>query len=287
MASLKAQKIASTPQKSPAAPAPLEESPGIWRHPRLAEITSRQQATSFTEKNLKAIVYNVVGWMLLAVLKATARKYLPTPAPNIKTISTNFYYLLLLAPIYNIVTAFWPLIRVLIWGKDELADIPLTPGQRKLLGLPPSSAPPTPGSAYSTPPRYSRTPSISGSAGSKRSFSGDSPLSNRGSLFNGNGSGGNSSGAFGGPISPFSPGNSPLLQKAMHGARRSSIGSASPLAASFGTSFGASTSSSIFGGGIDSPSPSPANGKRGSLALNNKWLYERGRRSSGNTWLHT
>src|SRR3569833_2700761 len=84
-----------------------------------------------------------------------------------------------------------------------MSDIPLTPGQRKLLGLPASSAPPTPGSKFSTPPRYSRTPSISGSVGSNKSYA-SSPLSGKGSPT-----------ALGGRIngSPYSPAGSPLHQK--------------------------------------------------------------------------
>lgn len=174
------------------------------------------------------------------------------------------YYTLQLIPLINIGIAVLPLFR----KTDDLSDIPLTPAQRKLLGLAPSSAPATPGSVYSTPPRYSRTPSMAGSAGSKASYS-SSPLSNAGSPASG--------GRLGG--SPYSPVASPLLQKAVtggvNGARRSSFGSPSAL--------GASTMSSLF---PEAPgTPSPTSGKRTSVGLNNKWLYEKGRRTSGNTWL--
>lgn len=78
--------------------------------------------------------------------------------------------------------------------------------------------------------------------------------------------------------SPYSPA-SPLLQKAiaggMGGARRSSFGS---------TSLGASTATSLFDEGPATPSPS--SGKRSSVGLNNKWLYEKGRRTSNNSFLH-
>lgn len=191
--------------------------------------------------------------------------------------SRYVYWAILAIPFFNIGANLLPLLR----SKDDLSDIPLTPGQRRLLGLPPTSAPPTPGSVYSTPPRYSRTPSISGSAGSKRSFSG-SPASNHASPTTGSGGEKNFS-IIGSP-------NSPLLQKAMNGARRSSFGSSGSIFgnSTFGAStFGASTASSIYGGVPDSPSP--MTGKRSTVGLNNKWLYERGRdrRSSGNAWLHT
>jgi nucleoporin POM34 len=201
---------------------------------------------------------------------------LTVPFFRLANYGPRLYQIVLCLPIFNIGSNLLPLIR----KKDDLSDIPLTPGQRRLLGLPPTSAPPTPGSVYSTPPRYSRTPSISGSAGSRRSFS-SSPLSNRPSPSNygtpmANGSGAN-------PVGFGSPG-SPLLQKAMSGARRSSLGSLgspSPL--------GGVNSGSLFGGGPESPSPSPANGKRSTVGLNSKWLYERGResRSTGNAWLYS
>lgn len=153
---------------------------------------------------------------------------------------------------------------------DNLSDIPLTPAQRKLLGLPPSSAPPTPGSQYITPPRYARTPTpLSGSAGSKGNYS-NSPLAGKGSP---------TSGSING--SPFSPGASPLLQKAMggvmNGNRRHSYGSASPLGP------GASR--------INVPetpgTPSPSAAKGVNVGLNSKWLYEKGRRNSGQARLYT
>ena len=155
-----------------------------------------------------------------------------------------------------------PLVR----REDDLSDIPLTPAQRKLLGLPPSATAPTPDATYSTPPRYSRTPSIAGSIGSRGSYA-SSPLSGRGSpALQGAGSG-----------SPYSPMGSPLYNKGLEvsqNGRRSSIGSPSP--------FSASTSTNLFS---DPGSPSPG-GKRTSVGLNSKWLYERGRRSSGSAWMH-
>jgi nucleoporin POM34 len=40
----------------------------------------------------------------------------------------------------------------------------------------------------------------------------------------------------------------------------------------------------VFGEGP--PTPTPATGKRSSVSLNSKWLYEKGRRNSGSSWLH-
>jgi nucleoporin POM34 len=163
--------------------------------------------------------------------------------------------------IYNILVALLPLIR----PKDNLDDIPLTPAQRKLLGLPASDAPPTPGSQYVTPPRYARTPTSK--SGSPSSPFSNTPLSGKGSPIQGSGRG-----------STFSPNASPLLHKAMAGGlgntRRGSYGSPSPL-----------------GPGVPKPwfdgptSPSPSSGKGTSVGLNSKWLYEKGRGSPGNSSL--
>lgn len=175
--------------------------------------------------------------------------------------STYAYHAIQILFMYNVVVALLPLFR----ATDDISDIPLTPAQRKLLGLPPSSAPPTPGSNYITPPRYHRTPTpLSGSPVSKANYS-NSPLSGKGSPTSGSISG-----------SPFSPVSSPLLQKAMggglNGTRRHSYGSPSPLGP------GASR-----GNLPDTPgTPSPSAAKGVNIGLNSKWLYEKSRRNSGN-----
>lgn len=169
--------------------------------------------------------------------------------------STYFLNLIRILLIFNIFVALWPLVR----RKDDLADIPLTPSQRRLLGLPPSNTPPTPGSQFVTPPRYphSTTPQ----SGSPSSTYSPSPLSGKGSPIQGTPRG-----------SPFSQNASPLLSKAVGGGvKRPSYGSPSPL--------GPGTTK---GNWFDSPStPSPSIGKGPSVTLNNKWLWEKGRRRSG------
>jgi len=174
--------------------------------------------------------------------------------------------------LYNIIVACQPLFR----SKDDLSDIPLTPAQRQLLGLEPTSTPPTPGSTYVTPPRYPRTNySGSHSPGGRSASYSKSPFdSNKRSPFD-SGKIGSTPGKQGPPsnntASPWetSYNASPLLHKAMGGARqelrRQSYGSPSPLAQS-------GARNSLF----DAPStPSPSNGKGVAAGLNNKWLYER------------
>lgn len=260
----------------------MTDSPGTWRHPRLDEITRRRNATTFTEKNVRRIAYNVVAFLGLWAAEVLGKRYfgsqmygvvplLVVASADSSRIPLAFrlyaswaWFLIKILPLVQIGFACLPLIR----KEDDLSDIPLTPAQRKLLGLPAATAAPTPNAKFSTPPRYSRTPSIAGSAGSRGSYT-SSPLSGRGSP---------SLGASIGPLGTSSPPSSPLLHKgpsALGSRRRSSLSSSTP--------FGASTSSSLFG---DSGSHSPSGGKRTSVGLNNKWLYEKGRRSSGSAWVH-
>ncbi|KAI1357779.1 nuclear pore complex component-domain-containing protein [Xylaria arbuscula] len=271
MASATAQVALSTPTKTPTrtptkAPAtPVTESPGTWRHPRIEEITRRQEASNFSEKNVKRIAINICLLIALVFLFPLVKKTLPAKrsAPRAWYWYEIGSYLILAIPLLNIALNVAPLFR----AKDDCSDIPLTSGQRKLLGLPPSSAPPTPGSAYSTPPRYTRTPSVSGSTGSRRSFSGPpivprSP-SNQGSPT----PAGNASGL----ASP----SYHLLQKAMLGAHHSSRGSIGSIGSPSPVGGGITSSASIFSNGPETPSPSPA-GKRSTVGLNSKWRYEKG-----------
>lgn len=186
-------------------------------------------------------------------------------SPTFRLYLSWFWFLLQLVPFAKILLACLPLVR----ARDNLNDIPLTGAQRKLLGLQPASAAPTPEAGFSTPPRYSRTPSLAGSVGSRGSFA-SSPLSGRGSPM--------LQGTMGGSGSPYSPSGSPLHSKSSNGlgfsnGRRSSLGSGNP--------FGVSSGTSLFS---DPGSPSPSGGKRMTVGLNSKWLYEKGRRSSGNAW---
>jgi len=241
---------------------------GTWRHPKIDEIVRRQNSSNFTDRNVRVILYNIGG--ILTVFFATRSLWNTFPSffqegRSLQPYATYGYHALQLVFMYNIIMSCFPLFR----AKDDMSDIALTPAQRKLLGLPPSSAPPTPGSQYVTPPRYARTPTpISGSPATKGVYSG-SPLSAKGSPL---------SGGLSGP--PFSPSASPLLQKAMGGnitgTRRHSYGSASPL--------GPAASRM---GMVEAPgTPSPAS-KGSGIGLNSKWLYDKGRRNSGSARLYT
>ncbi|KAK4204247.1 hypothetical protein QBC40DRAFT_345542 [Triangularia verruculosa] len=274
--------VKSTPIKQISTTPAATESPGNWKHPRLAEITARQNRTTFSQKNVLQIVYNVVAIAGLQVLRRFVAPYSPIRLDKLP----YGHYLpltLLIIPLFNILLALLPAFR----PKDDLSDIPLTAAQRELLGLVPVKGAPTPSSAISTPPKYSRTPSLAGSpAGSVRSYA-SSPLSNRST-----------------PLGNYSPSPtkaanlvSPLLQKATQNTgRRGSFGnSLNSSTMSFAssttsnTSFGSSTMSGpVFSDSVRDSlllTPTPVNGKRSSVTLNSKWLYERGRRGSSSSWL--
>lgn len=151
---------------------------------------------------------------------------------------------------YNIVIASLPLFR----QADNLADIPLTPAQRKLLGLSPLATPPKFNTQFSTPPRYARTSTpLSRSPINRERNTGISTVEREATLP------GNSSGSQFSPLGRFS--------SSLNSNRRSSTG-----LNSLGPGFNISQ---------DVPgSPTPSHLK-GSIALNNKWLYDRGRKNSG------
>lgn len=67
---------ASTPTKP--LTQPIQDSPGTWRHPRLAEINRRQEATTFSEKNVRRIAVNICAFAALFVLKLLLVEVLPS-----------------------------------------------------------------------------------------------------------------------------------------------------------------------------------------------------------------
>ncbi|KAK3080003.1 hypothetical protein LTS18_003374 [Coniosporium uncinatum] len=254
------------------APIDLPPTAGTWRHPRLNEITRRQNASTFSDQNFLMIIYNAVALFssfAIPTVIMTAIQSVGLPLPNYSPYPEYALNAVRLVLLLNILSAVRPLAK----PKDEIEDIPLTPSQRALLGLPPSSAPATPGSQYITPPRFSRSATPRSSAGAGSPATG-SPLAGRGQ----------------------SPSGSPLLQKTLRGSgnkersrsdlRRLSYGSPgqSPLGLTMGLGnstlelIGRESSRSPTPG---TPTPATGNGRGASVGLNNKWLYERGKGSPG------
>jgi nucleoporin POM34 len=205
---------------------------------------------------------------------------LPTTIASYGPIVLATTYLVFLG---NIVSYLLPLFR----RKDDLLDIPLTPSQRVRLGLDPSLSSMVPsGQSYVTPPRYalnSSPASRSSAGGTPRSvstggFPSPSPLTNKLPASAVSGHQGRLSNS---PFSPPTPSrHSPLGYGPFGSAtplgkgrdffahRRSSLGSPSLY-----------ESSGPVGAGLETPSP-PVGGKQSSIAISNRWHYDRNRESS-------
>ncbi|CAG5159935.1 uncharacterized protein ALTATR162_LOCUS5703 [Alternaria atra] len=260
----------ATPQ-TPATPSAQTEQPytpnGSWRHPKFDEIARRQYATTFDERNVRAIVLNA-GFLFLSIYgntvteKVKLLEYAATPINAVvKAVPYSHWAILLVRIVFtaNIVIAFLPLIRR--YYPDEIVDIPLTPSQRASMGLKTGvQAPPTPGSAYAspnyvTPPRYQRsTPRSNSFSAQENGSHSPSPRPN----FGRSGSG-----------SPFSPNNGGSFDRSLSGSAIKRM------------SYGSSMSGSLFGDSSSSMTPgtpTPSTGKA-SVGLNNKWLYEKRRDS--------
>ena len=165
---------ASTPSTLLTKPATPVPSPGTFRHPRLTEIISRQHRTTFDEGNVQSVTINAAAIVLsfyfsndIHTILTTLLSYLQliTTSTSASITSTSILLLRVLF-LTNIVLSLWPVLPY-VSQKDDITDIPLTPSQRALLGLPPSaSAPVTPlsttsspnagTSGYITPPRFQR-----------------------------------------------------------------------------------------------------------------------------------
>lgn len=232
-------------------------SPGTWKHPRMREIARRRKASIFDKSNARRIGYNVAAVIGTGIVPGLLQAYfstLYTAFSGLTHLLGSYHWLPMLifrlVLCYNIYHAAQPLWR----PQDDLADIPLSPTQRELLGLDPGSGKPgTPTSEFITPPRYQRsTPR------------GQSPASGR----DGNGN-------------TFSPSASPLWTRAIAGdKRRASLG----RDAWDGTSRDGTSPRDSFGeSGTFSPNtPSPVRGSSSGIPLNSKWLYDR--RSSSGSW---
>jgi nucleoporin POM34 len=70
--------VNSTPVKQITTPVPAAtESPGNWKHPRLAEITRRQNQNTFSEKNIRQIVYNAGALVSFGLIRQVVLPFVP------------------------------------------------------------------------------------------------------------------------------------------------------------------------------------------------------------------
>ncbi|EMC93948.1 hypothetical protein BAUCODRAFT_36408 [Baudoinia panamericana UAMH 10762] len=247
----------STPQQQPTPAAPT---PGQWQHPRMQEIIRRQNATRFDSSNLRVIGMNAAFLVASVLVPLFGAKTLPSSW--IRAIEPYALYALNLLRaffILNVSLAVLPAFRQL----DSCEDVPLTPSQRRLLGLPPMSRPATPQEQqqYATPPRYSRSATPQSATTSLRGNASDSPLGGRGSPFD---SSQLRQGVSGSPRP--SPLGSSLRSGERDESRRLSYNRSSPL----------STPEFDAVGNVSTPTKN----SKASVPLNSKWLYDKGRASS-------
>lgn len=192
------------------------------------------------------------------------------PLASLQPFLSYILYLLRAFFLLNLSIASIPLFR----SPDACEDIPLTPAQRQLFGLPPMSRPATPQEKeqYVTPPRYSRSATPQ-SGSSLRAEVPGSPLADRGTPLD--------SGELARSMSG-SPWPSPLGGSGRSGAengnrerRRSSFQGSrgSPLGG--GSGWPSDLDGAFMAGGTSTP---PMRNKT-SVSLNSKWLYEKGRGS--------
>ena len=233
--------------------------------------------------------------------------------PDVSQISSAVLLLVRLLLCVNIILILRPVLPYAP-ATDEINDIPLTPTQRQLLGLPSStnSTPASTGSlvGFITPPRYRRVSASQYSGGStndprpgstgRRSISANyssSPLSTSrytvGFSPTPNQSIAARRTASGSPFSP-SPTASPLFHKATSNQMQSQISQLNFNASTFGNS----TTSNMSGFGdstlsrsqsmcerqrprreiLEPGSPSPTRGPQIVPGMNYKWLYDKGRK---------
>jgi nucleoporin POM34 len=70
--------VKATPVKQITPSRAATESPGNWKHPRLAEITRRQGKNIFSEKNARQIAYNVAALAIIGVVRKAVLPALPS-----------------------------------------------------------------------------------------------------------------------------------------------------------------------------------------------------------------
>ncbi|RVX70418.1 hypothetical protein B0A52_05917 [Exophiala mesophila] len=289
----KTKDIGSTPisKPKPASPTVNTPSPGTFRHPRTSEIIARQSATILTQTRINNACINAAVLLLTffagGLLKDVLTFFL---SPELTwwllwTIRTALFsqVILLLRPAIPYISK-----------QDQITDIPLTPTQRALFGLDPST-PSTPlstapNSSYITPPKYRRlsgtantTPTTSTDRRSTSANYSTSPLSTSRYTIGFSPTPSQSiRRSSGGPFSQ-SPSASPLFHKAVNQPPQNlSDLDLSASTRSFRTSGGLSRSQSLRDRtrreSLEPNSPTPGTGSPQLVpGVNYKWLYDKGR----------
>ncbi|KAJ8099308.1 nuclear pore complex component-domain-containing protein [Lipomyces tetrasporus] len=136
---------------------PKEIPKGEWRHPAFDQLHDRVGKTEFTQATSRKMFLNALAWLVYSVVLSWLKKWNWMQelwamdekfARNMTYIGTILQMLFL----WNIVDGLIRLLR----PRDKLEDIPLTPNQRKLMGLDVNVTTSSPGKPL-TPPKYVKT----------------------------------------------------------------------------------------------------------------------------------
>lgn len=157
----------STPKKGTPiknAPPSATDSPGTWRHPRLNEITRRREATTFSEKNVRRILYNIAWLFGLWTVQLLAKIYF---SPQTQ-VPFSFHRQGSSRPLFLFPFLFANLAAASLPPRDSISAGPgpsssSSPSGRSSPPARPSSAPATTWPTFPSPP-----PSASSSASAPR-----------------------------------------------------------------------------------------------------------------------
>ncbi|KAK9369566.1 nuclear pore complex component-domain-containing protein [Lipomyces kononenkoae] len=136
---------------------PKEIPKGEWRHPAFDQLNNRVAKTEFTQTTSRKMFQNGIALLVYSVAISWLKKWTFMQelwAVN-ETFAKNMTYigaLLQLLFLWNILDGLIRLLR----PQDKLEDVPLTPNQRKLMGLDASVKTSSPANPL-TPPKYVKT----------------------------------------------------------------------------------------------------------------------------------
>ncbi|KAK9356838.1 nuclear pore complex component-domain-containing protein [Lipomyces doorenjongii] len=136
---------------------PNEIPKGEWRHPAFDQLHNRISKTEFTQATSRKMFLNALAWLVYSVAISWLSKWNLMQelwAVNEKFAKNMTYIgaILQMLFLWNIVDGLIRLLR----PKDKLEDIPLTPNQRKLMGLDANVTTNSPAKPL-TPPKYIKT----------------------------------------------------------------------------------------------------------------------------------
>ncbi|KAI5816948.1 nuclear pore complex component-domain-containing protein [Pyronema omphalodes] len=157
---------------------------GTWRHPAMEALSQRRSRETFTDASLAKVTWNgfaLVMSFILVAFGGTTRLHdkVLLNAPSLLTYGMYLVWFIRLLFLYNIGDMLNKLYNT---STKDYSDIPMTPDQRRLLGLSPGNVRvPAPAQSFeNTPPRYTKSSPTARSTSAAPPVS-SSPVINRSS----------------------------------------------------------------------------------------------------------